>query len=121
MKSIVMNKDQNDMTPPVVENAQQSDTTPQYVAHQLAAVQSQIKTATDQRPPRYADEPVTLVAVSKRQPDDKIDTALAAGQRVFGENRVQEASQRWAGRRTVYSDLTLHLIGPFKLIKPPKL
>ena len=117
MKSIVMNKDQNDMTPPAVENAQQSDTTPHDVAHQLAAVQSQIKTATDQRPPRYGDAPVTLVAVSKRQPDDKIDAALAAGQRVFGENRVQEASQRWTGRRMAYSDLTLHLIGPLQTNK----
>ena len=117
MKSIVMNKDQNDMTSPAVENAQQSDATLHDVAHQLAAVQSQIKTATDQRPPRYGDAPVTLVAVSKRQPDDKIDAALAAGQRVFGENRVQEASQRWTGRRMAYSDLTLHLIGPLQTNK----
>ena len=55
--------------------------------------------------------------VSKRQPDDKIDAALAAGQRVFGENRVQEASQRWTFRRTAYSDLTLHLIGPLQTNK----
>ena len=112
-----MNQDQNNMTPPADKNAQQSDTTPHDVAHQLAAVQSQIKTATDQRPPRYGGAPVTLVAVSKRQPDDKIDAALVAGQRVFGENRVQEASQRWAGRRTAYSDLTLHLIGPLQTNK----
>ena len=109
MKSIVMSKNQNDMIPPAVENAQQSDTTPRDVAHQLAAVKSQIKTAKDQRTLRYGDAPVTLVAVSKRQPDDKIDAVLAAGQRVFGENRVQEANQRWTGRRTVYSNLTLHL------------
>ena len=80
-------------------------------------VQSQIKTATDQRPPRYGAEPVTLVAVSKRQPEEKIDAALAAGQRVFGENRVQEASQRWTDRRMAYSDLTLHLIGPLQTNK----
>ena len=61
MKSIVMNEDQNDITTPAVENAQQSDTTLHNVAHQLTAVQSQIKTATDQRPPRYGDAPVTLV------------------------------------------------------------
>ena len=105
------------MTPPAVKNGQQSDTIMHDVAHQLAAVQSQIKTATDQRLPRHANAPVTLVAVSKRQPDDKIDAALAAGQRVFGENRVQEASQRWTGRRTAYSDLTLHLIGPLQTNK----
>ena len=109
------------MTPPDDKNAQQSDTTPHDVAHQLAAVQSQIKTATDQRPPRYGDAPVTLVAVSKRQPDGKIDAALVAGQRVFGENRVQEARQRWAGRRTAYSDLTLHLIGPLQTNKAAKI
>ena len=64
--------------------------------------------------------PVTLVAVSKRQPDDKIDAALAAGQRVFGENRVPEPSQRWFNR-LAHSDLTLHLIGPLQANKVPKL
>lgn len=54
---------------------------------------------------------IQLVAVSKRQPDDRIDAALQAGQRVFGENRVQEAQQRWAGRRALYPDLQLRLIG----------
>ena len=50
---------------------------------QLAAVESQIKTATDQRPTRFGAEPVTLVAVSKRQPGVKIDAALLAGHRVI--------------------------------------
>jgi len=112
-----MNKSQKGMNPNPVENGQQSDSIPHDVAHQLAAVQSQIKTATDRRPPRYGDAPVTLVAVSKRQLDDKIDAALAAGQRVFGENRVQEASQRWTSRRMAHSDLTLHLIGPLQTNK----
>ena len=112
-----MKKDQTDMTAPAVENAQQSDSAPRDVAHKLAEVQSQIEAAKGQRPPRYGDAPVTLVAVSKRQPDDKIDAALSAGQRVFGENRVQEASQRWTFRRTAYSDLTLHLIGPLQTNK----
>ena len=61
--------------------------------------------------------PVTLVAVSKRQPDDRIDGALTAGQRVFGENRVQEANGRWAHRREFYADLKLHLIGPLQTNK----
>ena len=43
--------------------------------------------------------PPALVAVSKRQPDDRIDAALVAGHRLFGENRVQEAQQRWTERR----------------------
>lgn len=60
---------------------------------------------------------VTLIGVSKVQPDDRIEAALAAGQRVFGENRVQEAKQRWAARRETYPDLQLHLIGPLQTNK----
>ena len=60
---------------------------------------------------------VRLVAASKRQPDDRIDAALAAGQRVFGENRVQEAQQRWADRRASIDDLELRLIGPLQTNK----
>ena len=52
-----------------------------------------------------------LVAVSKRQPDEHIAAVLEAGHRVFGENRVQEAQQRWQERRQTYDDLRLHLIG----------
>ena len=58
-----------------------------------------------------------LVAVSKRQPDERIDACLAAGHRVFGENRVQEAQQRWGPRRPLYPDLKLHLIGPLQTNK----
>lgn len=57
---------------------------------------------------------VELVAVSKRQPEARIDAALDAGQRVFGENRVQEAQQHWAERREKFSDLELRLIGPLQ-------
>jgi uncharacterized pyridoxal phosphate-containing UPF0001 family protein len=63
------------------------------------------------------DRPVTLVAVSKRQSNDRIDAALTAGQRVFGENRVQEAQGRWVPRRDRHADLTLHLIGPLQTNK----
>lgn len=62
-------------------------------------------------------QPVTLVAVSKKQPDDRIDAALAAGLRVFGENRVQEAIERWQSRRPDYPDLELRLIGPLQTNK----
>ena len=65
----------------------------------------------------YAGAAPTLVAVSKRQPDDRIEAALVAGHRVFGENRVQEAQQRWAERRSLYPDLKLHLIGPLQTNK----
>jgi pyridoxal phosphate enzyme (YggS family) len=64
-----------------------------------------------------APDPVTLVAVSKTQDDAKIDAALAAGQRVFGENRVQEAQARWQDRRAAYPGLSLHLIGPLQTNK----
>jgi len=60
---------------------------------------------------------VELVAVSKRQPDERIDAMLAAGQRVFGENRVQEAQQHWAERRNTCPDLELRLIGPLQTNK----
>ena len=60
---------------------------------------------------------VNLVAVSKKQPDSRIDEALAAGHRLYGENRVQEAQGRWTGRREQYSDLKLHLIGPLQTNK----
>ena len=60
---------------------------------------------------------VTLVAASKRQPDTRIAEALDAGQRVFGENRVQEAQQRWADWLSRHEDLQLRLIGPLQTNK----
>ena len=60
---------------------------------------------------------VVLVGVSKKQPDERIEHALAAGQRVFGENRVQEAQARWAERRAGLPDLELRLIGPLQTNK----
>lgn len=57
---------------------------------------------------------VTLIAVSKTQPPEAIDAALAAGQRVFGENRVQEAQGRWTDRRNGVAGLELRLIGPLQ-------
>jgi pyridoxal phosphate enzyme (YggS family) len=57
---------------------------------------------------------VTLTAVSKQQPWERIAPVLAAGQRVFGENRVQEALTRWEGRR---EGLQLRLIGPLQTNK----
>jgi len=77
----------------------------------IAAAEGVYKTQTG------LDRPVTLVAVSKRQPDNRIEATLAAGQRVYGENRVQEAQKRWANRRNHYKDLRLHLIGPLQTNK----
>ena len=60
---------------------------------------------------------ITLIAVSKQQQEDRIDASLATGHRVFGENRVQEAQERWASRRGLYPELKLHLIGPLQTNK----
>jgi PLP dependent protein len=62
-------------------------------------------------------ESVALVAVSKQQPQQRIVAALAAGQREFGENRVQEARERWTERRGQFAELRLRLIGPLQTNK----
>jgi pyridoxal phosphate enzyme (YggS family) len=59
---------------------------------------------------RRADE-VTLVAVSKTHPVDAIVPLIGAGQRVFGENRVQEAAEKWPALREAHSGIELHLVG----------
>ena len=60
------------------------------------------------------EEQITLIAVSKQQQEDRIEAGLATGQRVFGENRVQEAQKRWSKRKYEYPDLCLHLLGPLQ-------
>lgn len=66
---------------------------------------------------RAADRPVgsvQLVAVSKVQPNERVDSVLQAGQRCFGENRVQEAAGKWPDFKAAFSDVDLHLIGPLQ-------
>lgn len=60
---------------------------------------------------------VELVAVSKTFPAEAIAPYLQAGQRVFGENRVQEAKDKWPGLREQFPDIALHLIGPLQTNK----
>src|SRR5262245_1886160 len=60
---------------------------------------------------------VTLVAVSKTHGADKVRELLVAGQRVFGENRVQEAEEKFPSLKAEYPDLELHLIGPLQTNK----
>ncbi len=60
---------------------------------------------------------VNLVAASKHQSEERLAEALAAGQRLFGENRVQEAEQHWQKYRPRFSDLRLHMIGPLQTNK----
>ncbi len=57
---------------------------------------------------------VTLVAVGKTHPAEAVAEAIAAGQRVFGENRVQEAKAKFPGLKAAHPDLELHLIGPLQ-------
>ncbi len=56
-------------------------------------------------------EDVTLIAVSKTHPAEVIVPLIEAGQRVFGENRVQEAQAKWPALREAYGDIALHLVG----------
>ncbi len=60
---------------------------------------------------------VTLIAVSKEQPEERVRAVLAAGHRIFGENRVREAQARWAVLRADYPDVALHLVGPLQTNK----
>ena len=82
------------------------------VAANLARVQAEIAAAAAAAG-RDAGA-VTLIAVSKTQPAAAVRQALAAGQRVFGENRVQEAETKFPALRTAFPDLELHLIGPLQ-------
>jgi pyridoxal phosphate enzyme (YggS family) len=89
-------------------NAEVAQTGVDVVAN-LAAVNAQIAVAAEAagRPP----DSVTLVAVTKTHPADVVRRALAAGHRVFGENRVQEAEAKWPALKEEFPDLVLHLIG----------
>lgn len=60
---------------------------------------------------------VALVAVSKIQPDDRVRDALTLGQRVFGENYVQEAAAKWPAFRAAFPGVQLHMIGPLQTNK----
>src|SRR5215207_4905443 len=61
-----------------------------------------------------APQPITVVAVSKTFGPETIEGAIAAGQKVFGENRVQEAKAKWPALREKHPDIELHLIGPLQ-------
>jgi PLP dependent protein len=60
---------------------------------------------------------IGIIAVSKTFPSDDIRTVLATGQRVFGENRVQEAAGKWPALKQEFADIELHLIGPLQTNK----
>ena len=85
------------------------------IAANLTAVRGRIEAAA--RAAGRAPESVALVAVSKTHPAAIVREALAAGHRVFGENRVQEAQAKYPALREAYPDLALHLIGPLQTNK----
>jgi pyridoxal phosphate enzyme (YggS family) len=60
---------------------------------------------------------VELVAVTKTMPAAAVEDAIQAGQRIFGENRVQEAQAKWPALKALHSNLELHLIGPLQTNK----
>jgi pyridoxal phosphate enzyme (YggS family) len=78
----------------------------------LAAVRAEIVRACRDAGREVAE--VELVAVSKTFPAEAIEPVIAAGQRVFGENRVQEAKTKWPPLLEKYSGIALHLIGPLQ-------
>lgn len=92
------------------------------MAEGVAAAQqalSYIRTRMEKARRRFGAPPthVELVAVSKTFAAEQVRPFLEAGQRVFGENRVQEAKDKWPALRAAYPDLELHLIGPLQTNK----
>jgi len=80
-------------------------------AHKIAAVRDEIERA---RKAAGVGHPVTLVAVSKTFGEEVIAPVIEAGQRVFGENRVQEAKAKWPALKIKYPQVELHLVGPLQ-------
>ncbi len=91
------------------------DSDSEAIAAQLAAVHARIAAAA--KDSGRAPASVTLVAVSKTQSAERVTEALAAGQRVFGENRVQEAVAKWPALKEAWPQVELHLIGPLQTNK----
>ncbi len=85
------------------------------IAERLAALRTRVAAAA--KAAERERHPVTIVAVSKTMPAAAVAEALAAGHRVFGENRVQEARAKYPALRARFPDLELHLIGTLQSIK----
>lgn len=81
----------------------------------LSEIQSRIAKACDDA--GRTPDSVTLIAVSKVQPNDRVAAVLDEGHRIFGENRVQEAAGKWPAFRETYDGIDLHLIGPLQTNK----
>src|SRR3979490_2826424 len=89
-----------------------SSITPSLPTEPLAAVEYDIFRACNEA--RRDRASVTLIAVSKTFDAEAITPVIAAGQRAFGENRVQEAKAKWPGLMSAHPDIALHLIGPLQ-------
>ncbi|MEJ8562409.1 YggS family pyridoxal phosphate-dependent enzyme [Yoonia sp. GPGPB17] len=81
----------------------------------LAEIQARVASACDAAG-RNPDD-VKLIAVSKVQPNERVEAVLAEGHRIFGENKVQEAAGKWPDFRARYDGIELHLIGPLQTNK----
>src|SRR5712691_13203178 len=88
------------------------DTVAIDVSSRLSEVRREIAHAS--RGARRDPGRVKLVAVTKTVPALAIEAAIAAGQRLFGENRVQEAQRKWPALRERHAGIELHLIGPLQ-------
>ncbi|MCE2509548.1 MAG: YggS family pyridoxal phosphate-dependent enzyme [Alphaproteobacteria bacterium] len=88
---------------------------PAAVGEKILALRAEVEIAASRL--RLAKAPPVLVAVTKKVPEAAIREALETGQRVFGENRVQEAAEKWPALRDAYPDIELHLIGPLQTNK----
>ncbi len=85
------------------------------VAEQLASVRQKIADAA--RNGARSPDDITLVAVSKAQPEERVVAALEHGQQVFGENYVQPALARWPALKEAHPSVKLHMIGPIQTNK----
>jgi PLP dependent protein len=85
------------------------------IARRLAEIKALIEKAALRFGPLQNE--VKLVAVSKTFPGEEIVPMLEAGQRLFGENRVQEAMKKWPALKERFDHVTLHLIGPLQTNK----
>jgi pyridoxal phosphate enzyme (YggS family) len=94
---------------------QKTDSHGQAILANLARVRGRMaRAAVDAGRPADA---VALVCVTKGQEIDALRTALVAGERIFGENRVQEAARKWPGLKNEFDGVELHLIGPLQTNK----